>query len=385
MVGTNIKTGADKLVDLISEKKKISVDEAAKTLGVGKNVVQEWAEFLEEEGTVDLEYSFSKAWITAKRITKDDVISSAKEVASEKDALARKIDVAITALQQETSGFEDIRREFSNIQKHIKDEIDLVKNQLGELEKFDSLRKNLDKDVSRQHQEYKSIVNEAEEKLRLESQKYDELKSLIEKERKTIEQYGQKIEELKKLRNDYERTVTSLESSLKNIDNVMSEYSKRFDDSNKIISTYKAMLDKLDSEISENKGSLLTKKLETLKGNDIRLSKSMLELESDIKRRTGSLQSYGAVSDKVHSSFNGFFSKNINTEKLISEIENDKTDLTKELESLKKKVESFTLVTSNASIKSQLKEIESQLKNFERKKTSIKYNIEKLLSFIKGN
>ncbi|MGV8141513.1 MAG: hypothetical protein ACP5NW_03670 [Candidatus Woesearchaeota archaeon] len=384
MVGANIKTGADRLVELISEKKKISVDDAAKKLGVGKEVVQEWAEFLEEEGAVEIEYSFSKAWIVERKINTDDILTNAKEVSSEKDALARKIDVAITALQQDTSGFEDIRKEFSKIQGHIKDEIDLVKKQLDELEKFDSLRKNLDKDVGRQHNEYKAFIKDAEDKLMLESQKYDELKSLIDKERKVIEQYSQKIEDLKKLRNDYERTVASLKDSLKNIDKVMDDYRRRFDDSNRIIDNYKTALEKLDSEITEKKGTLLAKKLESLKSNDARLSKEMLELENNIRQRMNSMHSYGSTSEKIKSTFGGFFSKNISTEKLISEIENDKTDLTRELESFKKKVEAFTLATSNVSIKSQLKDIESQLKNFERKKTAIKYKIEKLLSFIKG-
>lgn len=384
MVGTNIKTGVDKLVELISEKKKVSVDEAAKKLGVGKNVVQEWAEFLEEEGNVDIDYSFSKVWIIEKRITKDDVLSSAKEVSSEKDAFARKIEVAITALQQDTTGFEDIRREFGNIQGHIKEEINTVKKQLVELEKFDNLRKNLDKDISKQREDYDACVKEAREKLKSEAQKYDELKSLIDKERKTIEQYGVKLDELKKLRNDYERTISSLKDSLRNIDHVIVDYGKRFEDSSKVVYKYKDALDSLEADLSERKGALLMKKLDALKVNEDRLAKIQLQMEDEINQKTGSLQSYSGLSDKVHSSVSGFFSRNINTEKLIAEIENDKTDLTKEMEGLKSKVEGFTLMTSNAAIKTQLKDIEVELKGFERKKSVIRFKIEKLLSFIKG-
>jgi len=384
MVGTSIKTGVDKLVELVSEKKKVTVDDAAKKLGVGKNVVQEWAEFLEEEGLVTLEYSFSKVWITEKKITKEDVLSGAKEVSSEKEALARKIDVAITSLQDETSGFEDIRKEFSNIQSHIKDEINVVKSQLTQLERYDSLRQNLDKDVAKQRDTYDSFVKDAQEKLKLESQKYEELKVVIEKERKNIEQYGQKLDELKKLRNDYDRTLNSLKDSLKNIDGVMSDYKGRFDDSNKMIETYKKALDRLNAEISEKKDSLLTKKLVELKANEDRLFKTQLQIEEEINSKVGVIKSYAGVGEKVHQSFDGFFSKNINTEKLISEIENDKTDLTKELEVLKKKVLTFTLMTNNSTIKSQLKELAYSLESFEHKKLSIKYKIEKLLGIIKG-
>jgi hypothetical protein len=384
MVSINIKTGADKLVELVSEKKKVLLDDAAKKLGVGKEVVREWAEFLEEEGMVSLEYSLSKVWITEKKITKDDILTNAKEIISEKDALSRKIDVAITALQDETAGFEDIRKEFSKIQGHIKNEIDVVKKQLGELERYDSLRKNLDKDISKQKTDYESFVKDAQDKLKLESQKYDELRAVIEKEKKNLEQYAQKLDELRRLRNDYEHTLGSLKESLKNIDGVMSDYKIRFDDANQVIDNYTRALKKLDTEISEKKGSLLTQKLSALKANEEKLFKNQLAMENEIKDRMNALQSHSGISDKVQGNFSGFFSKSITTEKLIAEIENDKTDLTKNLEALKSKVNSFTLQTTNLIMKSELKDIDIKIKEYEHKKLAIKYNIEKLISTIRG-
>jgi chromosome segregation ATPase len=312
-------------------------------------------------------------------------LSGAKEISSSKDALARKIDVAISSLQDETTGFETIRKEFINIQSHIKDEIGVVKKQLVELERYESLRKNLDKDIGKQKDDYEGFVKDAQEKLKLESQKYEELKGVIEKERKNLEQYGQKLDELRKLRSDYERTLGSLKESLKNIDNVMNDYRKKFEDSDNTIAIYKKALDKLNEELSEKKGSLLTKKLVELKANEDRLFKNQLEIENEIKSGISSFQSYSSVGDKVHKSFDGYFTKNIATEKLIAEIENDKTDLSKDLESLKQKVLTFTLMTTNSTIKSQLKELSYKLDDYEHKKLSIRYKIEKLVGMIKGN
>jgi len=134
-----------------------------------------------------------------------------------------------------------------------------------------------------------------------------------------------------------------------------------------MIETYKKALDRLNAEISEKKDSLLTKKLVELKANEDRLFKTQLQIEEEINSKVGVIKSYAGVGEKVHQSFDGFFSKNINTEKLISEIENDKTDLTKELEVLKKKVLTFTLMTNNSTIKSQLKELAYSLESFEHK------------------
>jgi len=380
----NIKTGVDKLVDLVSQKKKISVDEAAKTLGVGKEVVQEWAEFLEEEGLVTIEYSLSKAWIMEKKITKEDVITGAKELSSQRDAFARKIEVAITSLDQETSGFEEVRKEFVNIQSHIKSEIDTVKNQLSELEKYDALKSHLDKEISRQKDEYDKVVKDAAEKLKLESLKYDELRVAISKEHKNIEQFSQKINELKAVRTDYERTINTLNESLKNINNILYDQSKKLDTSTKNIQNFKDLLDKLDKDLSEKKESVIMQKVNSLKSDYERLFKNQQEMDKDLREKIKGLKSYDDVSSKIHKSFEGFFLKNINTEKLIAEIENDKEGLKKELETMKNKILTFNILATNSNVKSQIKEIEEILKNYEHKKIGIKYKIEKLIATFKG-
>jgi DNA repair exonuclease SbcCD ATPase subunit len=385
MVRRNITTGVDRLVELVSEKKRLDLDVAAKTLGVGKNVVLEWATFLEEEGLVTLEYNLSKIFAIERKIGKEDVLTNVKEVASEKDALSRKIDVAINSLKEETTDFESIRSEFLNIQEHIKEEIDVVKKQLLELDRYDSLRKNLGKDIDKQKSDYLAFTKDAQEKLKSETQKYEEFKKVIVKEKENIDQYGKKIEDLIKLRSDYERTISSLKESLKNIDKVVYDYKQRFDDANKSVNKYKNYLDALENEISENKSSLLTKRIDALKANEDKLLKTQLQIEKEINNNITNVKSHAGLSDKVHNSFEGFFSKNISTEKLISEIESDKLSLTKDLEALKTKVISFTLLTSNAHIQSELKDIERQIKIYETKKMSIKSKIEQLISLFKKN
>jgi len=381
----NIKTGVDKLVELVSQKKRVNSDEAAKSLGVGKDVIQEWAEFLEEEGIVTLDYSLSKTWISEKKITADVVLSNAKEVSSQKDAFARRIDVAITALEQETTGFEDIRKQFISIQSNIKTEIDTVKEQLGELDRYDLLKKNLDKDVATQRQEYDAVVKEALEKLKIEADKYDELEKAIATERRNLEEYSHKIEELKKMRFDYEHTIATLHQSLKNIDVIMADYRKRFDDSGRYIQQVRDSLDRLGKEVSEKKGSLLLKRVDDLKARQDSIVKAQDNMSKEIHSKTGESSSYASMNDKIHKGFEGFFSKTIDTEKLIKEIEGDKKGMMDDLEALKKKVTAFTLLTSNASIKTQMNDIEGKLKAYEGKRLNIRYKIEKLLLLIRGD
>jgi len=351
---------------------------------VGKNVVQEWAEFLEEEGIVTIDYSLSKAWISERKISAEDVVKNAKEVYSEREALARKIDVAITSLDQETVGFEQVHKEFINIQSHIKNEIDTVKTQLSELERYDKLKQDLDKNVANQRAAYDKVLKEAGDRLHIQSDKYDQLKSAISQELRTIDEYMAKLEELKKLRADCERSVKTLHESLKNIDVMIADYSKKLDDSARKMQSFKESLSRADKEASQGKDNLLGKKFAELQNANVQILKNQQDIFADMNTVKKSINTYTDITGKVRGSFDGFFAKNIETEKLIQEIAADKNDLQKELETLKSRVEVFTILSSTPNIKAQIKEIEEKVKSYDARRLGIKYKIEKLISRIKG-
>ncbi len=74
-----LQTGVDKLVSLIKEKKKISMPQAAKQLGVSQVVVEEWADFLEEEDIISIEYRLATPWLVDKKIKKEEDKKDKKE------------------------------------------------------------------------------------------------------------------------------------------------------------------------------------------------------------------------------------------------------------------------------------------------------------------
>src|SRR5690606_11647469 len=129
-----IRTGADKLVDLIQTTKKISIDDAAKTLGISPNLVQEWADFLEKERIITIEYNFSKAYLTERKMSSKEIKETAKEVVFEKDVIVRKIEYAISALDKESVDFNEIKNRFVSVQSQVKNEIKTVEKELAELE-----------------------------------------------------------------------------------------------------------------------------------------------------------------------------------------------------------------------------------------------------------
>ena len=64
-----IRTGADKLISLVQSKGTVTVKNAAKALKVKKEVIEEWAEYLKEEGIIDVEYRLTHTYLI-KKVTK---------------------------------------------------------------------------------------------------------------------------------------------------------------------------------------------------------------------------------------------------------------------------------------------------------------------------
>ncbi|PIN82650.1 hypothetical protein COV61_05370, partial [Candidatus Micrarchaeota archaeon CG11_big_fil_rev_8_21_14_0_20_47_5] len=58
-----IKTGVDRLIKLLYERKKISLEEASKLLSIPKERLEDWARVLEDEGIVKVDYGLTKTYI----------------------------------------------------------------------------------------------------------------------------------------------------------------------------------------------------------------------------------------------------------------------------------------------------------------------------------
>ena len=107
-----LETGVDKLVRLIKEKKRISVSQAAKELGVSQVVVEEWADFLEEDDIISMDYKFATPWLVDKKLKKEEVVKKVKEFHGKKDVIVRKSESLLSSLDKEGEDITKIRNEF---------------------------------------------------------------------------------------------------------------------------------------------------------------------------------------------------------------------------------------------------------------------------------
>ncbi|MEK6835547.1 MAG: hypothetical protein AABX55_00815 [Nanoarchaeota archaeon] len=94
----NITTAVDSLVELVNNKQRISLEDAAKELGIPANIINEWATFLEEENILTIEYKFTKPFLVAKsaKITID-----IKELENELELITRKLEYVLSNLEKQ--------------------------------------------------------------------------------------------------------------------------------------------------------------------------------------------------------------------------------------------------------------------------------------------
>ena len=145
-----IETGVDRLVNLVDEKGRVSSADAAKELGVSTTVVMEWADFLEEEGVIKVEYKFTKPYLIARKLAKKDVQEKAKEFSGKRDVFVRKAEVSLSFLENESKKLKGLKEEFDRIKKELGIDLNSVKNELEELKNYEQLKLSLDRKVEEQ-------------------------------------------------------------------------------------------------------------------------------------------------------------------------------------------------------------------------------------------
>lgn len=380
----NIMTGADRLVQLIAEKKKVSLDDASKILNVEKDVLREWAEFLEQEGHISIDYKFSKVWLQERKITKNDVISSAKEVYSEKEAFERKVGVIIRNLENETEGFDKIKQEFAKIQDKLKAEIETVKEQSRELEKFEDLKKNIDKDIEKQQKEYESKLNTYKTQIANEKKNIDELEKNLDSKNKKLESLLLEIRKMEDMKENFTKEIKEWYKKLEEIEKSIKSKKSEFKEAVKEIESAKKNILAAKADMHEIKNKYLVELDKELEISSTKIIKSQEDLLRIAKQNIDNIKNHSQKGAKMFLDFENTIKKKIDAQKIFDDIEKEKALIISGLEELKKKIRSFTIVNKNFDAKEEMKDIEKKILEFEKRKEGLSVKISSFMNILKS-
>lgn len=379
----NITTGVDKLVNLLGEKKKITLSSAANILNISADVVQDWAEFLEKEGLITVSSKFSKVWLEQKEITKQKVELSVKEMSSERDALSRKIEAAIKSLDKSSAGFEDIKKEFIKIQSHVKTELDTVRREMGELEKFEKLRSNIDKDISKQKKDYSDFISQLESDINKFQKDLNVISNSIKAEEEKAELSLKNIGQLNK---NKEKIQSDINNSLKELSSLTSKFDaelKELEKSEGNVQKFRSEFEKILQEINNKKDVSLENFSKKLNEEKSRMNKQHDELLNSANSKLSTIQRTASSGKSIYNDFLSKFDDKIKTIDYIDSISSEKLALRKDLENLHKRVVLFSVMRKQPGISNQLDEIEADLIKYEKRHSTLMGKIESMINFIK--
>lgn len=378
-----IETGVDRLLDLINKEKRISIEDAAKTLGISKVVIQEWADFLEEEKIISIEYKFSKTFLIERKLNQEEIKEKQKEYSSEKDAFVRKVESSLKNLESQSLGLGQIKEEFESIKKSIGGELQKVGNEVKELEKYEYLKKNLDKDIEKQVVEFHQILDKSHKEIEFEEKRHDSLIEELEVEKREADLKAHRLMGLEEKEQELMKRIESLIEVSKDL-----ERHVRSEQSDISVSTTRVTeLEKYVKGIEDNirkKKEAIQPLLDKAKNHEEQILRLQDDILNKTREKTESIKSKIQEGSKVVANFEKFFAKKAEVETMVNDVEKEKNELAEEFRMLERKAMAFDLATKSNTINTHIKQMEKDLENINKKKSKFSENLEKLIKLVKG-
>ena len=373
-----IETGVDKLVSLINAKGKIASYDAAKELGVSSTVVMEWADFLEEEGIINIEYKFTKPFLIARKLVKKDVQEKAKEFSGKKDIFVRKAEISLIFLDKEAEKLKQIKDEFDKIKKELGFDMGSVKNELEELDKYEQLKIGMDKQIENQRTSAMYKIEEMTRRVLRERKKYQYILSEIKKEEHDLDSEKNEVHSLEESEKIIKSRINKLKAIIEQVESRVKQEEENVQISESHIQKLDIMAKTMKIRVETEKGVI-----EHLIAESKEQTKKIKELQNRVIEKIAGKEKKLKGVKKASKKIKELFKKRMGIMNLIERMNKDRNVLQKELIALIRKAKSFELSSKSANIGNQIVNIEKKFKEVDTKKKFFEKEVKKLNTFFK--
>lgn len=379
-----IETGVDKLVQLIAKEKKIELSAAAKTLGVPNDVVQEWADFLDEEGLITVEYKLSKIYLEERRLSKKEVEKKTSEYTSKKEAFTRRVETTLKQLENETSGFEDVKKQFYALKEEIGDEIAQVKDEVEELRHYEDLKKSIDRDILQQKVDYEKSLGDIHKRVSAEEKRYGQVEKDIALEAQKIASEKKELQDLAQQEETLKKRLDALKDVMDSVRQQISTESDNIKHHEERLKGLGDLAQTLESDIKGKRMNELQPLIESSNRHQEKILKIQDDIVAKIKARKEKIEAYQSQGEEIAKRFEKFFDKKAQTERVVLDLEKQKAQMKEELAELIKKAKGFDLAIQGSDSKKHIKELEKQMGEYEKQHGSFIKKLQELKLVISG-
>ncbi len=379
-----IETGVDKLVELVNTRKKISLDQAAKELGVSPLLVQEWADFLEDEKVIGLEYSLSRVFLVERKPSKKEVEHKAREYADKRDSFVSKATTAIASLEKETEAFERLKEQYGKYKREVSEEFAVIQEELKELRHYEELKKNLDADVARQRDEYTNLFDKQQHGIQQEEHAFQELLGTVKKELEQAEAVKGNLEGLR-------TQETALRARIKETEKILEALEERLVDENKLVDHAEQRVTRLhgmaasvEADIQRRRKAMLTPLLHALEENKRKVMATHDDLMGKMRKRREDIEKYVQQGTKLSEGFQKFLANKAETDNLFEEAIKEKLALERELQDLIDKAKGFHLLSAHDDLDKFVAELNTNYDKIQERKGALSTHITRLMHHLRA-
>jgi len=316
--------------------------------------------------------------LVARKLTKREVESKAKEFEERKDIFIRKAEGTISSLEREAKNIKNVKSEFDNLRKELGFDFSEVKKELDDLHRFGQLKVNLDKKVQERKILARDNINELSQRISKEHEKYRHLLNEIKDEE----------EELNKEKEDIlsmEESEKLLKKRLDKIELTINRLGQKIGAEDEIIRNSEVHIDKLKNLTGQIRIRAEKEKnmIEPLIEKSRKHEENMLKLQDKIIQKISQKEEKLEKVKIVSSKFKKFFGNKMKVLNLIDKLNQDRDVLENELISLVNKAKSFQLTSKSVEIGKRMLDLERKFGEVDKKKKIFEEEYKKLEKHLK--
>jgi hypothetical protein len=371
-----IQTGVDKLVALIKDKQKVDLSDAAKQLGVSKTIVQEWADFLEEEGIIELKYSFAKTYLVDKKVTKTEAAQRERQFEQQRETFIGKVDQTIQSVEHESKGFEEFRKEFVVLKKNLSQNLAQLHEELGTLHSLEHSKRRATTSLATEHNTLKRKEANAKKALTREHARFVQIQRSLASQQRSLAEHKRAATALLRSENAVNKKLAVDAAQAAKLRHSVEQETKALRDGERALKALDAMARAARKELAQVERT----KLQPLRVEKERIAQKTRILEERILAKARAERAHAkkpsGTTTKTRRSIEELFKRKKSIEHLLESIERDKHALIDELDELGARAEAFR-VGKNAA---KLEELRKKLAHLEHGRKKLQSH---LADFIK--
>lgn len=149
-----ISTGVDAFIKLIRDSRRIDMNEAASKIGLSRQVLEEWAAVLEEQGLIRIEYQLTRVYLIWVAQTKAELELKGEEITDKRATAVRLAESQLEEVMELSGELDTMRGEFAMISEAFEVKMGGIKTQLERMHELKREKEELNFRVAELSKEF---------------------------------------------------------------------------------------------------------------------------------------------------------------------------------------------------------------------------------------